>query len=197
MLALQDAGCHNVNFVTPSHVVPQILSALSVAIDRGLCLPLVYNTSAYDRVSTLKLLEGIVDIYMPDFKFWDPEVAQRTCKAPDYPKVARRAIMEMHRQVGDLFIDGEGLARRGLLLRHLVLPAGLAGTRKIMGFIARKVSDRTYVNLMAQYRPCGRAAEIAELASPLSRQDYLRAVKEAEAEGITRLDRPRRVFMIE
>lgn len=197
MLALQDAGCHNINLVTPSHVVPQILSALAVAIDRGLCLPLVYNTSAYDRVSTLKLLEGIVDIYMPDFKFWDPEVAQRTCKAADYPMVAKRAIMEMHRQVGDLVIDGEGLARRGLLLRHLVLPAGLAGTRKIMGFIARKVSDRTYVNLMAQYRPCGRAAEIAELASPLSQQDYLRAVKEAEAEGITRLDRPRRVFVIE
>jgi putative pyruvate formate lyase activating enzyme len=197
MLALQDAGCHNINFVTPSHVVPQILSSLAVAIDRGLCLPLVYNTSAYDRVSTLKLLEGIVDIYMPDFKFWDPEVAQRTCMAADYPKVAKRAIMEMHRQVGDLVIDSEGLARRGLLLRHLVLPAGLAGTRKIMGFIARKVSDRTYVNLMAQYRPCGRAAEIAELASPLSRQDYLRAVKEAEAEGITRLDRPRRVFIIE
>jgi putative pyruvate formate lyase activating enzyme len=196
MLDLQNAGCHNINFVTPSHVVPQILAALAVAIPQGLRLPLVYNTSAYDRVSTLKLLDGIIEIYMPDFKFWDPEVARRTCQAPDYPQVARKAIVEMHRQVGDLVIDADGLARRGLLLRHLVLPAGLAGTRQIMRFIARKVSDRTYVNIMAQYHPCGRAAEIAELASALSRQDYLGAVQEAKAEGITRLDRAKRVFML-
>jgi putative pyruvate formate lyase activating enzyme len=196
MLDLQDAGCHNINFVTPSHVVPQILAALAVAISKGLHLPLVYNTSAYDRVSTLELLDGIFDIYMPDFKFWDPQVAERTCQAPDYPQVARKAIVEMHRQVGDLVVDSEGLAYRGLLLRHLVLPAGLAGTRQVMRFIARKVSDRTYVNIMAQYRPCGRAAEIAELASPLSRQDYLQAVQEAKAEGITRLDRPKRVFLL-
>jgi putative pyruvate formate lyase activating enzyme len=196
MLDLQNAGCHNINFVTPSHVVPQILTALAVAIPQGLCLPLVYNTSAYDRVNTLKLLDGIIDIYMPDFKFWDPEVAEQTCQAPDYPKIARKAIVEMHRQVGNLVIDGDGLARRGLLLRHLVLPAGLAGTRHIMRFIARKVSDQTYVNIMAQYHPCGRAAEIAELASALPRQDYLSALQEAKSEGITRLNRPRRVFML-
>ncbi|RZB34375.1 MAG: putative pyruvate formate lyase activating enzyme [Desulfobacteraceae bacterium Eth-SRB1] len=190
MLFLQNSGCHNINFVTPTHVVPQILSALEIAIENGLGVPLVYNTGGYDRVETLKLLEGVIDIYMPDFKFWDPKVAELTCKASDYPKVARRAIIEMHRQVGDLVIDKSGLAKRGLLIRHLVLPHGLAGTRQIMRFIAQKVSSNSYVNIMPQYRPCGRANEVKELSRMLLPKEYKAALREAKEEGITRLDRP-------
>ena len=190
MLFLQNTGCHNINFVTPTHVVPQILSALEIAIENGLGVPLVYNTGGYDRVETLKLLEGVIDIYMPDFKFWDPDVAELTCKARDYPEVARRAIIEMHRQVGDLVIDKSGIARRGLLIRHLVLPHGLAGTRQIMRFIAQKVSSNSYVNIMPQYRPCGRANEVKELSRMLLPKEYKAALREAKEEGITRLDRP-------
>ena len=188
MLFLQNSGCHNINFVTPTHVVPQILSALEIAIENGLCVPLVYNTSGYDRVATLKLLEGVIDIYMPDFKFWDPKVAELTCEARDYPEVARRAIIEMHRQVGDLVIDKSGLARSGLLIRHLVLPHGLAGTRQIMRFIAQKVSLNSYVNIMPQYRPCGRANEVKELSRMLLPKEYKEALREAKEEGITRFD---------
>lgn len=197
MLALQQSGCHNINFVTPSHVVPQILSALEIAIGNGLCVPLIYNTSAYDRVETLKLLEGIIDIYMPDFKFWDPEIAKKTCDAADYPKVACRALTEMHRQVGDLVTDdASGIATRGLLVRHLVLPHGLAGTREIMTFIAEQISSDTYVNIMAQYRPCGRASQVEELSVFPTQKDYETAVQTAKDAGITRLDRPRRIFAI-
>ena len=196
MLHLQHAGCHNINFVTPSHVVPQILSAVEIAIDNGLSVPLVYNTGGYDRVETLKLLEGVIDIYMPDFKFWNPEVAETMSNAEDYPEVARNALIEMHRQVGDLVIDESGIARRGLLVRHLVLPHGLAGTREIMRFIARKISLNTYVNVMPQYRPCGRAAEIKELSAHLSHNDYKMALQAAKEEGIERLDSRRRRFMI-
>jgi len=170
--------------------VPQILSALDIAIENGLGVPLVYNTGGYDRVETLKLLEGVIDIYMPDFKFWDPDVAELTCKARDYPEVARRAIIEMHRQVGDLVIDKSGLARRGLLIRHLVLPHGLAGTRQIMRFIAQKVSSNSYVNIMPQYRPCGKAYEVKELSRMLLPKEYKAALREAKEEGITRFDRP-------
>ena len=196
MIALQNTGCHNINFVTPSHVVPQILAAVEIAIQDGLSVPLVYNTGSYDRVSTLKLLEGIFDIYMPDFKFWDPEVSDKTCNAKDYPGVAQKALMEMHRQVGDLVVDSSGVAQRGLLIRHLVLPKGLAGTRDVMQFIARKISPDSYVNVMSQYRPCGRAAEIKEMASSLSSKEYELAIHEAKKEGITRLDQPRRVFAL-
>ena len=196
MLYLQKAGCHNINFVTPSHVVPQILSALEIAVKNGLSVPLVYNTGGYDRVETLKLLEGVIDIYMPDFKFWNPEVAETMSNAEDYPEVARNALIEMHRQVGDLVIDESGIARRGLLVRHLVLPHGLAGTREIMRFIARKISLNTYVNVMPQYRPCGRAAEIKELSAHLSHNDYKMALQAAKEEGIERLDSRRRRFMI-
>lgn len=196
MVALQDAGCHNINFVTPTHVVPQILTALPLAIQQGLHVPLVYNTSGYDRVSSLKLLEGVVDIYMPDFKFWDPQVAKATCNAADYPKVTRRALLEMHRQVGDLVVDERGIAQRGLLVRHLVLPAGLAGTEPIMRFIAQQVSPRTYVNVMKQYHPCGEAHNIQELARPLNDREYQEAVQCAKAQGLQRLDKPRRVFML-
>ncbi len=196
MLSLQDSGCHNINFVTPSHVVPQILSAVEIAIKKGLSVPLVYNTSAYDRVETLRLLEGVFDIYMPDFKFWDPEIAKTMCKAKDYPEWARKAIIEMHRQVGDLVIDESGIARRGLLIRHLVMPEGLAGTRDIMRFIAQKVSPNSYVNIMSQYRPCGKAFEVKEISRQIYPEEYETALQEAKEEGITRLDKPRRVFMI-
>jgi len=184
MLALQDRGCHNINFVSPSHVVPQILSAVAIAASKGLSVPLVFNTGGYDRVETLKLLDGVFDIYMPDFKFWDPQIADSACQAGDYPEVARRALLEMHRQVGDLQFDGLGLARRGLLIRHLVLPKGLAGTREVMRFIAQKLSPDSYVNIMSQYRPCGRAAEVSGLNSYLTRDEYRLAVQAAKEEGI-------------
>lgn len=197
MLELQRAGCHNINFVTPSHVVPQILAAVHLAAQRGLRLPLVYNSSGYDRVGTLRLLQGIVDIYMPDFKFWEATVARDTCDAPDYPEVARRAVIEMHRQVGDLQLDRNiGLAVKGLLVRHLVLPGGLAGTAGIMAFLAQTLSRRTYVNVMSQYRPCGRAAEVPGLAVALSPVEYDQAVQAAKAAGLTRLDKARRTFEI-
>ena len=196
MLALQQQGCHNINFVTPSHVVPQILAALEIAVQQGLCVPLVYNSGGYDLPSTLRLLEGVFDIYMPDFKFWDPQVAENVCQAADYAEVACRALKEMHRQVGDLITDDAAVARQGLLIRHLVLPGGMAGTRKIMRFIAREISTRSYVNIMSQYRPCGRAAEISGLNAFLSPADYRTALQEAKEEGITRLDQPRRTFVL-
>jgi putative pyruvate formate lyase activating enzyme len=194
MLVLQNQGCHNINFVTPSHVVPQILSAVEIAVQRGLSIPLVFNTGGYDRITTLKLMDGVIDIYMPDFKFWNPHVAEITCQAGDYAEVAQKALIEMHRQVGDLQVDDAGIARRGLLIRHLVLPNGLAGTRKIMRFVAQHISPDSYVNIMSQYRPCGRAAEVKELNSYLPPNEYHLAVKAARQEGITRLDQPRRMF---
>jgi len=196
MLYLQNTGCHNINFVTPSHVVPQILSALEIAIDMGLSVPLVYNSGGYDSAPTLKLLEGVIDIYMPDFKFWDPDVAKKTCDAQDYPEIARRAVAEMHRQVGDLITDEAGIARRGVILRHLVLPHGLAGTRQVMKFIADNISTNTYVNIMPQYRPCGRANEIQELSEHLSTKDFNLALEEAVEEGIKRHDSRRRKFVL-
>jgi len=188
MLQLQDAGCHNINFVSPSHVVPQILSALALAVEQGLCIPLVYNTGGYDRVKTIELLDGIIDIYMPDFKFWSPEAAELTCNAADYPEVCRKALLEMHHQVGDLSFDADGIARQGLLVRHLVMPAGLAGTRAVMRFIATQVSPDTYVNVMPQYRPCGNAFEIDALARLISNDEFLEAVRHAKEQGIHRLD---------
>ncbi|MBE9480942.1 MAG: radical SAM protein [Bacteroidetes bacterium] len=188
MLQLQKIGCHNINFVTPSHVIPQILSALELAVENGLSVPLIYNTSAYDSVESLKLLDGVIDIYMPDFKFWDSEISQKICKAKDYPEKAKESIKEMHRQVGDFIIDENGIAKQGLLVRHLVLPQDLANTRKIMRFIYQEISPNTYVNIMPQYRPCGLASEIPELSSPLSQKDYTLALQVAKEEGITRLD---------
>lgn len=196
MLRLQRSGCHNINFVTPSHVVPPILAALDIAARQELNIPLVYNSSGYDSVETLALLDGIIDIYMPDFKFWDAEPAALTCGAPDYPAVARNAVKEMHRQVGDLFIDEEGIARRGLLVRHLVMPGDLAGTRGVMRFIARHISPRTYVNIMPQYRPCGKAHEMAVLAHGLEPDAFEKALEAAAEEGIRRLDQPRRRFVL-
>ena len=196
MLFLQNRGCANINFVTPTHVVPQILAALDKAIEKGLRVPLVYNSGGYDRVSTLAVLEGVFDIYMPDFKFWDPKVADELCGAPDYPEVARRAFKEMHRQVGDLVLDDQGLAQTGLIIRHLVLPEGMAGTKNVMGFLATALSCNSYVNIMAQYRPCGRASEVPALQRSITDEEYSQAIEEAAQEGITRLDERKRTFVL-
>jgi putative pyruvate formate lyase activating enzyme len=196
MLHLQEQGCHNINFVSPSHVVPQILAALPLAIEEGLEIPLVYNTGGYDSLETLRLLEGIFDLYMPDLKFMDGEVSQRYCRARDYPERARAAIREMHRQVGDLTLDDRSIARRGVLVRHLVLPGGLAGTREAMRFLAREVSPETYVNVMAQYHPCGEAVEHPRLNRRITSKEYEEALDIAREEGIRRLDRRRGIRMI-
>jgi len=188
MLSLQRQGCHNINFVTPSHVVPQILVALPKAIEKGLTVPLVYNSSGYDSLETLKLLEGIVDIYMPDFKFWDKDLAKRYAKAPDYPEVAQKAILEMYRQVGDLVMDDEGVAVKGLLVRHLVMPGSLEETREILRFLAREVSVDTYVNVMDQYRPCGEACHCPPIDRTLTGGEYQQALKLARDAGLQRLD---------
>ena len=190
MLSLQEQGCHNINLVTPGHVVPQILEALLLAVPRGLHLPLVYNTNAYDSLDSLALLDGVVDIYMPDFKFWDSEKARLYAKAPDYPEAARRAIREMHRQVGPLVTDEQGVALRGVLLRHLVLPGGAAGTVDIMRWIARELSPETYVNLMAQYRPAGQvsAKQYAEINRRISSEEFHQAHEDFRVAGLRRLD---------
>ncbi len=188
MLKLQDRGCHNINFVTPEHVVPQVLEGVYHAVRRGLRLPIVYNTSAYDCLDSLQRMDGVVDIYMPDFKFWDPEVAKWAIKARDYPEVARRAIKEMHRQVGDLEIGPDGIARRGLLVRHLVMPNNLAGTREIMKFLAEEISPNTYVNIMAQYHPAGRADRYELLDRRITRREFEEAVQAALDAGLTRID---------
>lgn len=189
MLHLQRQGCHNINFVTPTHVVPQILDALSRAIEGGLNVPLVYNTGGYDAVESLRLLEGIFDIYMPDFKFWDTEMARKYLKAPDYPERAREALKEMHHQVGDLTLDENGIALKGIILRHLVMPGGVAGTREIMRFIAEEISLNTYVNIMDQYRPCGNAYKYPPLNRSITRDEYEEALQAAHEEGITRFDK--------
>ena len=162
MLRLQESGSHNINLVTPEHVVPQIIEALAIAIDRGLTLPIVYNTSAYDALSSLKLMDGLVDIYMPDFKFWFRETAKRLAKAKDYPEHARAAIREMHRQVGDLRFTADGIACRGLLVRHLVMPDQLEETRQIFHWLAAELSPDTYVNIMGQYRPDYQVGRVGE-----------------------------------
>jgi putative pyruvate formate lyase activating enzyme len=191
MLYLQARGCHNINIVTPSHIVPQLLSALKVAIERGLKLPLVYNTSAYDSLDTLRLLDGVVDIYMPDAKFADRNVSKEFCNAPDYPQVMKQAIKEMHRQVGDLVINEEGIAVRGLLVRHLVMPEGLAGTEEICRFIAKEISPHTYINIMAQYRPCYKAVGHPKIGRRITRKEFESALEIAKKAGLYRFDEPR------
>lgn len=195
MLALQDRGCHNINLVTPTHVTAQILEALPLAVEQGLRLPLVYNCSGYERVETLKLLEGVVDIYMPDFKFWEAGIAAKACNAPDYREVACKALLEMHRQVGDLELDAYGVAVSGLLVRHLVLPQGLAGSDRVLAFIADRISVDTYVNVMDQYRPCAQAARVPALGRPIRSAEFREALAAAKAAGLRRLDKPRRVFV--
>jgi putative pyruvate formate lyase activating enzyme len=189
MVELQAIGCHNINLVTPTHMVPQILAALPDAIEMGLSLPLVYNTGGYDRVETLRLLDGVIDIYMPDVKYMDPRHAGRYSAAADYPHVVRGAVKEMHRQVGDLVMDDEGLAVRGLLVRHLIMPGGVADTRQVMRFLAQEVSLNTYVNLMDQYWPYGRADSYPEIARPITAEEFEEALEATRPEGIHRLDR--------
>ncbi len=190
MIRLQELGCHNINFVTPEHVVPQILEALPGAIERGLRLPLVYNTSAYDSLESIELMDGVIDIYMPDFKFWDPEMARHYSKARNYPEAARRVIQRMHEQVGDLVLDENGLALRGVILRHLVMPGGIAGTREIMEWVARELGPNTYVNVMAQYYPAGKVGrkEYVEINRRLTAREFEEAVAAARAAGLHRLD---------
>jgi putative pyruvate formate lyase activating enzyme len=189
MLSLQAEGCHNINLVSPTHVVPYILEALELAASRGLYLPLVYNSGGYDSVETLKLLDGVVDIYMPDMKYSDERTAERLSGLKDYPEVNKAAVREMHRQVGDLRIDKQGVAQRGLLVRHLVLPYRLAGTEGVVRFLAQEVSADTYLNIMAQYHPCYKAFDIPQLARPLNRQEFSEAIELAHQQGLYRLDR--------
>jgi putative pyruvate formate lyase activating enzyme len=193
MLELQRLGCHNINFVTPEHVVPQVLEALVPAVERGLALPIVYNTSAYDSLESLELLDGVVDIYMPDFKFWSAERSAQYMKAVDYPEAARAAIKEMHRQVGPLQIDADGLARRGLLIRHLVMPGCLDETRAILEWIASELGTDTYINLMDQYRPAGRVSggRYAEIDRRPNSAELREAWQIARRLGLTRLDERR------
>jgi putative pyruvate formate lyase activating enzyme len=189
MLELQAMGCHNVNLVTPSHVVAQVLEAVAVAAHAGLRIPLVYNTGGYDSPEALELLDGVVDVYMPDMKYGSSEVARRLSHVADYVEVNRRAVREMHRQVGDLVLGECGVAVRGLLVRHLVLPGDLAGTRQVLGFIAAELSRDTYVNLMGQYRPEYRAAEHPPLDRRPTAAELLRAHEIAGELGLHRLDR--------
>jgi len=188
LLRLQKQGCHNINFVTPTHVVAQWLEALPLAVEAGLRLPIVYNTSSYDSAATLHLLDGIVDIYLPDFKIWDPDLAEKYLHARDYPEVARAALREMHRQVGDLVLDEDGLAKRGVLVRHLVMPGGAAGTAEVMGFLSEELSPHTAVNVMAQYHPAGRvtAEAYAEINRPVSRAEVWQALDAARDAGLYR-----------
>jgi putative pyruvate formate lyase activating enzyme len=193
MLELQAMGCHNINFVTPEHVVPQIVEALAVAIPRGLSLPIVYNTSAYDSIESLELMDGIVDIYMPDFKYWSSERSRTYLKAEDYPEAARSAIKEMHRQVGPLVLDTDGLAKRGLLIRHLVMPGCLDETRAILEWIASELGADTYVNLMDQYYPAGKVSptQYAEINRRLTNREFEEAKAIARELGLRRLDQRR------
>ncbi len=179
MLQLQSLGCHNINFVSPSHVIPQIIAAVYIAAEAGLSIPLVYNTGGYDSLAGLGLLDGIIDIYMPDMKYADPDLGQRYSKIPDYPARNRAAVREMHRQVGDLVLDSNGIATRGLLVRHLVLPEQIAGTAEIVRFLAEEISPNTYINVMGQYRPAWHVAERG--SAPLNRPVTPAEVEEAKS----------------
>jgi putative pyruvate formate lyase activating enzyme len=190
MLWLQSQGCHNINFVTPEHVVPQVVEAISEAAALGLRLPIVYNTSAYDALESLSLLEDIVDIYMPDFKYWTAERSKTYMKAADYPDAARANIQAMHAQVGPLVFDDNGLARRGLLIRHLVMPGCLDETRAILEWIATTLGPDTYVNLMNQYYPAGKVGELAypDINRRLTLAEFREAQHIAQDLGLQRLD---------
>jgi putative pyruvate formate lyase activating enzyme len=188
MIRLQEQGCHNINFVTPTHVVPQILSAIVPAIEAGLNIPLVYNCGGYESVQTLRMLEGIVDIYMPDFKFWDDRWAWQYCSVTDYQTTAKSALMEMHRQVGDLEIDESGVAVRGLLVRHLVMPNRVAGTEGVVRFISEEISANTYVNIMDQYRPCGYAVQDSMINRRINAHEWKDALTCASRAGLKRVE---------
>lgn len=186
MISLQRRGCHNINLVTPTHFVPQIVQALIIAIDNGLEIPLVYNCGGYESVETLKLLENIIDIYMPDIKYSDNEVASRLSGIKNYWNVVRAAVREMHRQVGDLHIGRNGIAKRGLLVRHLVLPNDIAGSEKVIDFIAEEISKNTYVNIMDQYHPSYNADEYVELNRRIRMAEYEKVLEYAKLKGLNR-----------
>lgn len=188
MLQLQSIGCHNINLVTPTHFLPQTISALVLAVEGGLRLPLVYNCGGYELAGVLREMDGVVDIYMPDFKYWDEEVAERYSQAPDYPRRARDALREMHRQVGDLQVDDGGIARRGIILRHLVMPEGIAGTAEVAEFVAEEISKDTYFNLMDQYYPTYEASRYSQLSRRISRDEWNEALQEARRAGLSRFD---------
>lgn len=198
MLALQDYGCHNINLVSPTHVVAPILTAVLIAAAAGLHLPLVWNTGGYDSLEALALLKGVVDIYMPDMKYGDAEIGYTYSRVRDYPAVNQAAVKEMHRQVGDLVLDENGVALRGLLVRHLVLPEGLAGTGEIARFLAEEISPDTYINVMDQYRPCYKAADMPPLDRPITRAEHELALQQARDAGLYRFDRrePRSLRML-
>ncbi len=193
MIELQQRGCHNINFVTPEHVVPEVVEALAVAVDWGLHLPIVYNTSAYDSLESMEFMDGIVDIYMPDFKYWSRERSRIYMKADNYPDAARVAITAMHRQVGQLVLDGDGLAKRGLLVRHLVMPGCQDETRAILEWIATELGPDTYVNLMDQYYPAGKvsAEHYSEINRRLTSTEFMEAQEIARKLGLRRLDERR------
>lgn len=184
MLHLQKKRCHNINLVSPGHIVPQIVEAIFIAVENGLNIPIIYNTNGYDLTDTLKLLDGIIDIYMPDIKFSDDEIAYKYLGVKNYYTIAKAAVKEMYRQVGDLKTDGSNIACKGLLIRHLVLPENLAGTKEIMRFIAEKISPNTYVNIMAQYYPAHKANSFKELSRRISNQEYQYAVESARLAGL-------------
>jgi putative pyruvate formate lyase activating enzyme len=186
MIGLQRQGCHNINFVTPTHYAPQIVAALPRTIELGLSVPLVYNCGGYESLEVIKLLDGIVDIYMPDAKFAREETGASYCNAPDYPRVMREVLLEMHRQVGDLVLDEQGIALRGLLIRHLVMPHGSADTKEIIAFIAGQLSDNSYLNIMDQYRPVYRASEYPEIDRRISSREYREAIEIASDAGLHR-----------
>lgn len=188
MLSLQEQGCHNINLVSPSHIVPQLLAAVEIAAQKGLMLPIIYNTGGYDSLEMLALLENVVDIYMPDMKYAEPHVALKYSLVGDYPKINQAAVLEMQRQVGDLQIDEEGIAWRGLLVRHLVLPNDLAGSEAIFTFLAVKVSKNVYLNIMSQYRPACDAHHYPELNRRINPEEYRAAIYTAGEFGLTRLD---------
>jgi putative pyruvate formate lyase activating enzyme len=188
MLDLQNQGCHNINFVSPSHVIPQILASVLIAAQAGLRLPLVYNTGGYDSLESMRLLDGVIDIYMPDMKYASARIARYYSKIPRYPEVNQAAVREMHSQVGDLSINERGVAIRGLLVRHLVLPNGLAGTEKIVQFLSKEISTNTYLNLMDQYRPAHNAGQYPKLRRSITHKEFKAALQFAHDAGLQRLD---------
>ena len=187
MIKLQDLGCHNINLVSPTSHVPTIVKSLVIAKDMGLKLPLVYNTNAYDSVEVLKLLDGIIDIYMPDTKYSDNSLALKYSDAPNYFEIMKKAIKEMHRQVGDLVLDKNGIAIKGVLVRHLVLPNDIGGSEKIFDFLSKEISKNTFLNIMDQYRPCFKAKDFPELNRPITRGEYLKTIELAKKAGLKRL----------
>jgi putative pyruvate formate lyase activating enzyme len=186
MLSLERRGCHNINLVTPTHFAPQLVKAVEAAAKKGLNVPIVWNCSGYENVEVIKLLEGVVDIYMPDMKYGDREYAKKFSNALDYFERSMEAVMEMHRQVGDLKVDEKGVAYRGLLIRHLVLPNNIAESEKVLEFIANRLSKESYVNIMAQYRPCGKAYEYKELSRRPSSSEYIKVIEFARKLGLNR-----------